>query len=161
MQRYLWLILMVAAFLVGVYWAFVESVDAPGGEGGVVRFLEGSESSVKGQVGICPMVQRKGGESAATLGGWGFGLSRDARDAKAAWTFAQFASGPETQRILPLRCGAVPTRHALVRAGNVRVGAQVRVGLPSRSIHRFDSEGVRIGDPTAQRVADCPPARSL
>lgn len=77
------------------------------------KHLNAEDSRVRGKVGICPMVHRAGGKSAATLGGWGFGLAKTARDPGAAWTFAVFASSPEGQKILHRRNGAVPSRHAL------------------------------------------------
>lgn len=70
-------------------------------------------SPVKGKVGIVPMVHAPGKASAATLGGWGFGLSKTAKHPDAAWAFIEFATAPEQQKLLNAKNGAIPTRRAL------------------------------------------------
>ncbi|NUN48220.1 MAG: ABC transporter substrate-binding protein [Candidatus Brocadiae bacterium] len=75
--------------------------------------LQEDGSPVKGKVGIVPMVHAEGRESAATLGGWGFGISRTAKFPDAAWAFIEFATAPEQQKLLNARNGAIPTRRAL------------------------------------------------
>lgn len=73
------------------------------------------DSPVKGKVGIKTMVHKKGSESAATLGGWGFGISKFSKNKGAAWEFIRFATDYECQKILHFRRGAIPTRHTLFR----------------------------------------------
>lgn len=70
-------------------------------------------SPVKGRIGIIPMVHKSGHQSAATLGGWGFGISRFSAHPDEAWRFIEFATGEEGQRILHFQNGAIPTRHSL------------------------------------------------
>jgi len=75
--------------------------------------LEAAGSPVAGKVGIAPMVHGPGGASAATLGGFGFGISAFTPHPDEAWTFIAFATGEEGQRILHLANGFVPSRRAL------------------------------------------------
>ena len=75
--------------------------------------LQEDGSPVRGKVGIAPMVRARAGQSAATLGGWGFGISATARHPEAAWAFIEFAARPEQQKILHLSNGRIPTRRAL------------------------------------------------
>ncbi len=70
-------------------------------------------SPVRGKVGIVPMVHAPGQSSAATLGGWGYGIAKGARHPDAAWTFIEFATAPEQQRLLNSKAGLIPTRKAL------------------------------------------------
>src|SRR2546426_11895505 len=53
----------------------------------VWTLLERSDSEVKGKVAFIPMVHGPGGTSAATLGGWGFAVSRLSPNPDAAWEF--------------------------------------------------------------------------
>jgi multiple sugar transport system substrate-binding protein len=71
------------------------------------------DSPLRGKVGIVPMVHAPGGRPAATLGGWGLGIAKGAKDPEAAWRFIEFATSEEAQRILHERRGAVPSRRAL------------------------------------------------
>lgn len=75
--------------------------------------LQADTSPVKGKVGIVPMVHAPGEESAATLGGWGFGIAKSTRRFDDAWDFVEFASAPEQQKVMNRRAGAIPTRRAL------------------------------------------------
>lgn len=71
-----------------------------------------ADSPIRGKVGIVPMVHVPGQRSAATLGGWGFGISASARHPEAAWRFVRFATEIEQQKILHFKNGAIPTRKA-------------------------------------------------
>jgi multiple sugar transport system substrate-binding protein len=70
-------------------------------------------SPVKGKVGILPMVHGDGGTSAATLGGWGYGISSFSKNPQAAWTFIEFASRPAALKTAYLKGGIIPSRRAL------------------------------------------------
>lgn len=70
-------------------------------------------SPIRGKVGIVPMVHAPGKSSAATLGGWGFGIAKTTRHADAAWKFIEFATRAENQKIVHLKNGMIPTRHGL------------------------------------------------
>jgi multiple sugar transport system substrate-binding protein len=75
--------------------------------------LQADGSPVAGKVGIAPMVHGPGGESAATLGGFGFGISAFTEHPEEAWRFIRYATSEEGQRLLHLRNGFVPSRRAL------------------------------------------------
>lgn len=70
-------------------------------------------SPVRGKVGIVPMVHVPGASSAATLGGWGFGIAAGTKNPDAAWAFVEFATRAESMRILNRHNGAIPARRAL------------------------------------------------
>ena len=83
------------------------------------NLLEGSQSPVKDKVAIMPMVHGKGGKSAATLGGWGYGISAFSKNRQAAWRFMQFAAKPENQKIAFFKGGILPTRRSLFEDAEV------------------------------------------
>jgi multiple sugar transport system substrate-binding protein len=72
-----------------------------------------STSSLRGKVGIAPLIHRTGKESAGTLGGWGLGIARGINDPESAWKFIEFASSEQAQKILHFKRGAVPSRRSL------------------------------------------------
>jgi multiple sugar transport system substrate-binding protein len=61
------------------------------------------------------MVHVEGGQSAATLGGWGFGVSAFSKHKDEAWLFAEFVASEEGQKTMHFKNGAIPTRHALFK----------------------------------------------
>lgn len=71
------------------------------------------DSPVGGKVGIIPMVHKSGYQSAATLGGWGLGISSFSAHKNEAWRFIEFATSARSQKSLHFSKGAIPTRHAL------------------------------------------------
>lgn len=77
------------------------------------NLLQGENSPVRGKVGVRPMVHAPGAESAATLGGWGYGISAFSEQPDAAWKFVEFITGEEAQRVSFLMGGINPTRRAL------------------------------------------------
>jgi multiple sugar transport system substrate-binding protein len=68
------------------------------------------DSPVRGKVGVVPMVHGPGGESGATLGGWGLGISRFSRDPDLAAAFLLHAASLESQRALCRPTGFAPAR---------------------------------------------------
>jgi multiple sugar transport system substrate-binding protein len=72
-----------------------------------------STSSLRGKVGIAPVLHRTGKKSAGTLGGWGLGIARGINDPESAWKFIEFASSEQAQKILHFKRGAVPSRKSL------------------------------------------------
>jgi multiple sugar transport system substrate-binding protein len=67
-------------------------------------------SPVQGKVGVALMVAGPGGESGATLGGWGLGISRFSRHPDVAAAFLLHAASLESQRALCLPTGFAPAR---------------------------------------------------
>jgi multiple sugar transport system substrate-binding protein len=72
------------------------------------------ESEIKGKVAFTPMVHAPGQKSAATLGGWGFAISKFSRNPDAAWEFVRFVTDPKQLRTLHARTGLIPARMSLV-----------------------------------------------
>ncbi|MBI3296559.1 MAG: ABC transporter substrate-binding protein [Elusimicrobia bacterium] len=77
------------------------------------NLLQAEGSPVKGKVGILPMVHGPGKASAATLGGWGWGISAFSEHPEAAWKFIEFAASLEGQKTAYVKGGIIPTRKAL------------------------------------------------
>lgn len=80
----------------------------------VWTLLQRSESSLKESVGVAPMVHAPGQASAATLGGWGFGISSFSRNSERAWQFVEFVTRPEQLRQVQQRQGRIPSRRSLI-----------------------------------------------
>jgi len=74
-----------------------------------------ARSTVAGNVGIAVLPHFAGGKSFAALGGWQVGVAATTANRAAAWTFAEFITGPRVQKILALKGGRAPTRTALYR----------------------------------------------
>ena len=72
------------------------------------------DSDVQGKVGFIPMVHAAGAKPSATLGGWGFAVSRLSKNPDAAWEFVQFATRPEQLQELYSKAGRIPARKSLV-----------------------------------------------
>jgi multiple sugar transport system substrate-binding protein len=71
------------------------------------------KSKVAGRVGVGPLPAFSGHDSASTLGGWQFGISRWSKQADEAWTFVTFMTSQDTQKTLALSAGLAPTRIAV------------------------------------------------
>ena len=80
----------------------------------VAALVNQPDSLLKGKVAFVPMVHGPRGMSAATLGGWGFALSRFSPNADAGWDFIEFATRPEQMRQLYAKAGRIPARKRLV-----------------------------------------------
>jgi multiple sugar transport system substrate-binding protein len=80
----------------------------------VRTLIERSNAPVKGEVGIAPMVHARGGASAATLGGWGFAISKFCSDPAGAWAFVRFITGAARLRRVQERMGQIPSRRSLI-----------------------------------------------
>lgn len=58
------------------------------------------DSPVRGKVWMAPMPRAPGGQSAATLGGWGFAIASSSQHKEEAWQFIQYISAlPQLERI--------------------------------------------------------------
>jgi multiple sugar transport system substrate-binding protein len=84
------------------------------------------------RVGMAPVVHAPGQRSAATLGGWGFGISKLTRNPEAAWQFVRFLTDADQLRKVQLRMGRIPARRSLVPADFVPVleSARARPAIP-------------------------------
>jgi multiple sugar transport system substrate-binding protein len=68
------------------------------------------ESSVVGKVGVVPLPHFAGGQSAACLGGYQYGVNAATKNREAAIDFLTWMSSPETQLRFALRGGLAPSR---------------------------------------------------
>jgi multiple sugar transport system substrate-binding protein len=68
------------------------------------------------RVAFRPMVHAGGQQSAATLGGWGFGISKFTEDPEGAWKFVEFVTRPERLRVVQERMGRIPSRRSMIPA---------------------------------------------
>jgi len=96
----------------------------------VARLVDLSESKVKGRVAFAPMPHAADASSAASLGGWGFAISRGAPNPEAAWKFVQFVTSPEQLKLVQARMGRVPARKSLVPAEFREIVATARPRPP-------------------------------
>lgn len=77
------------------------------------NLMQAPGSPVRGKVGIVPMVGGPGGRPAATLGGWGFGISAFSKHPAEAYKLAEFFANEESQKLAYFQGGILPTRKAL------------------------------------------------
>lgn len=96
----------------------------------VWTLMQRSESPLKGNVGIAPMAHAPGQISAATLGGWGFGISSYSRDPERAWQFVEFITRPEQLRQVQQRQGRIPSRRSLIPPEMLPVLTSARMRPP-------------------------------
>lgn len=75
--------------------------------------LNAEDSPVRGKVGIKPMIHAAGQDSAACLGGWGWGISSTTKHPQEAWKAVQFLTSEAAQRQVVLNTGYLPSRRAL------------------------------------------------
>jgi multiple sugar transport system substrate-binding protein len=98
----------------------------------VWTLLRNSTLRTEDRVGVTPVVRQPGHERAATLGGWGFAISKFTQDPEAAWQFVQFLSHPEQLRRVQSRMGRIPARKSLVPPEFVPIldSARMRPPIP-------------------------------
>jgi multiple sugar transport system substrate-binding protein len=77
------------------------------------NLMQGPSSPVRGKFGIVPMVGGPGGRPAATLGGWGFGISAFSKHPAEAFKLAEFFANEESEKLAYFQGGILPTRKAL------------------------------------------------
>jgi trehalose/maltose transport system substrate-binding protein len=80
----------------------------------VWTLMKESPLRTEDRVGMAPMVRAPGHRSAATLGGWGFSISRFTGNPEAAWQFVDFLTQPAQLRRIQSRMGSIPARKSLV-----------------------------------------------
>jgi multiple sugar transport system substrate-binding protein len=80
----------------------------------VWTLMRRNDPAIAERVAFKPMVHGEGQSSAATLGGWGFGISKFSPDPEGAWRFIEFITRPEQLRLVQERMGRIPSRKNLV-----------------------------------------------
>ncbi len=73
-----------------------------------------SDAPIRDQIAMAPMVHAPGKQSASTLGGWGFAISRFCPDPDRAWAFIEWITRPAQLRELQERQGRIPARREMV-----------------------------------------------
>ncbi len=68
------------------------------------------KSRIAGKAGVGPLPAFPGHQSASTLGGWQFGMSRWSTHQEEAWRFIEFMTSHRSQKFLALEAGLAPTR---------------------------------------------------
>ena len=89
--------------------------------------IKRSEAPVSGKVAFTSMVHAPGKSSAATLGGWGFAISRFCSDPEAAWEFVEFITSRESLARVQQRMGMIPARKSLLPAEFLPITKDVRM----------------------------------
>jgi trehalose/maltose transport system substrate-binding protein len=96
----------------------------------VWTLMKQSPMQLEGRVGIAPVVHAPGHESAATLGGWGFAISKFTRDPETAWQFVEFLTRPAQLQRVQARMGRIPARKSLVPPEFAPILATARMRPP-------------------------------
>jgi multiple sugar transport system substrate-binding protein len=98
----------------------------------VWTLMKESPMRLEDRVGIVPMAHAEGHASAATLGGWGFAVSRFTKNPAAAWQFVEFVTRPEQLRAVQSRMGRIPARKSLVPPdfASILQSARMRPPIP-------------------------------
>lgn len=83
--------------------------------------LNSDESAVKGKVGVAPIPKGPNGDATgkATLGGWNLAINKNSKNKDAAWTFIEFMTGEEAQKIQAIEGGNLPVRQNLYKDADV------------------------------------------
>jgi multiple sugar transport system substrate-binding protein len=76
-------------------------------------------SSIKGKVGIMPLIPSAGHTGGSCLGGWGLGISKTTSHYKEALKVVKFVTSQEPQKQFILDAGYVPSRRSLFTAPDV------------------------------------------
>ena len=87
---------------------------------------------MRDRVGMTTVVHASGREPAATLGGWGFAISKFTKNPEAAWQFVEFLTRPEQLAKIQVRLGRIPARKSLVPSELARIldSARMRPPIP-------------------------------
>lgn len=98
----------------------------------VWRLIGQGGAITRDQVGFAAMPHGPGGRSAATLGGWGFAISRFSRRPEAAWRLVEFLTRPDSLVQVRNRMGRVPARRSQVPAEflPILLNARPRPSIP-------------------------------
>ncbi len=114
------------------------------------NLMQAPQSPVRGKVGIVPMVAGPGGKPAATLGGWGFGISAYSKHPVEAYKLAEFFAGEESQKLAYFQGGILPTRKSLFKDADIlRKSPQIKELYAVLSVTR-----PRAAHPRWPRISD-------
>lgn len=80
----------------------------------VGTLMRQSGASVVERTAFVPMVHAAGKSNAATLGGWGFAISKFCLDPAGAWKFIEFITRKKQLELVRERMGRLPSRKSLI-----------------------------------------------
>ena len=86
----------------------------------------------EGRVGMAPVVHAPGQRSAATLGGWGFAISKFTRNPEAAWQLVQYLTSRDQLVKIQSRMGRIPARRSMLppEFAPILESARMRPAIP-------------------------------
>jgi trehalose/maltose transport system substrate-binding protein len=96
----------------------------------VWTLMKQSPLRTEDRIGLAPMVRQPGHEGAATLGGWGFAISKFTKSPDEAWEFVKFLTQTEQLRQVQSRMGVIPARRSLVPPEFARIFESARMRPP-------------------------------
>ena len=96
----------------------------------VWTLMHRSKAPVADKVAYTTMVHAPGHSSAATLGGWGFAISRFCPDPDGAWKFIEFVTRPAQLTQVQQTMGRIPSRKSLMPPEFLAVSGNVRMRPP-------------------------------
>jgi multiple sugar transport system substrate-binding protein len=98
----------------------------------VWTLMKDSPMRAEDRIGLAPFVHEAGRQSSATLGGWGFAISRFTEDPEAAWKFVEFVTRPEQLAKVQARMGRIPARKGMAPPEFVPIldSARMRPPIP-------------------------------
>jgi multiple sugar transport system substrate-binding protein len=96
----------------------------------VWTLMAGTPIQAEDRVGMTAVVHARDHESAATLGGWGFAISRFTKTPEAAWQFVEFLTRPEQLRKVQVRMGRIPARKSMVPPEFAQIVGTARMRPP-------------------------------
>jgi len=98
----------------------------------VWRLADQGGAIKKDQVGFTAMVHEPNRKSAATLGGWGFAISRFTKNPEAAWRLVEFLARSDSLAQVQQRVGLIPARKSQVPAEflPILLNARPRPAIP-------------------------------
>lgn len=85
-----------------------------------LALYEQEGSKVRGKVGVAMLPAFEGSHGAPTLGGWLLGVNRFSAHPDLAGKFAEFLTGQSAQKVLAMKLGFPPARHALYQDAELK-----------------------------------------
>ncbi len=82
-----------------------------------------ARSTIARQVGVAPLPGFSPGQTAATLGGWLYGISAYSRHPDEAWALIEFLSSHAMQKKFTREAGIAPSREALFSDPDIQAGS--------------------------------------
>ena len=89
------------------------------GPGGPQSLAQGSDSPVRGKVGVAPLPASGDGQSSAALGGWQLAVSRYSTNPEAAASLALYLTGAAEQKRRAIEGSFNPTRQSLYKDSEI------------------------------------------